>query len=138
MGTTSQYSSFFRSYLFPILDQANGTRINGVLRFLEESESSSLEELRDLQNRKLESLLKFTGSHLPFYSSFWEQASDSSPVDSEYPLLRGLPLVRKEELRKAQDQFPVPTYKGRIIRSKTSGSTGQPMTFIRSMEQEAL
>jgi len=137
MPLTSVYSPFFRSYLFPLLDRMNGTRIAAILRFLEQSEGFSLQELQELQKAKLEALLEFTREHVPFYSRFWEAAAGERSIDSAYPMLKGLPLVTKDDLRKSDEQFPVEAYRGRVIRSKTSGSTGMPMTFIRSMEQES-
>src|SRR3989304_10218485 len=134
MPLTSVYSPFFRSYLFPLLDRMNGTRIAAILRFLEQSEGFSLQELQELQKAKLEALLEFTREHVPFYSRFWEAAAGERSIDSAYPMLKGLPLVTKDDLRKSDEQFPVEAYRGRVIRSKTSGSTGMPMTFIRSME----
>lgn len=137
MTHASIYSRCFRSCLFPLLDRMNGTSIAATLRFLDRAEGFSLQELRQLQQRKLESLLQFTREHVPFYSHFWEAASGKPSVDSEYPMLKGLPLVTKDNLRKAEGQFPVEGYRGKVIRSMTSGSTGMPMTFIRSMEQES-
>jgi len=137
MSSHSFYSSLFESCIFPALDRLNGTGILKILRFLGESESFTLADLKSLQSIKLESLLEFTRNHVPFYVQFWEQAPEKLQCDSEYPMLRGLPLIGKGDLRGAGRLFPVTAYRGRSIRSQTSGSTGEPMTFIRSMEQES-
>lgn len=133
------YPQLFRGVVFPALNHLNGTRIHQVLRQLEGTESHSLDQLRALQDEKLDRMLGWVRQHSSFYPDFWRTAPDTQRVGSLYPQLDGLPVVGKPELRDAVDGglFPEPAFEGRSIRVNTSGSTGRPMVFFRSAEQES-
>lgn len=135
----SPYPLFFRHVVFPALDRVNGTRIDAILAELEETEGWSRSKLESLQQRKLETMLGWVREHSPFYRDFWKTAPEERRAASAYPLLDGLPIVRKPELREAVEAgiFPERDFSGKAIRVNTSGSTGRPMIFYRSKEQES-
>lgn len=131
------YEQIFRQLIFPALDRLNGTRIAQVLSHLADSESMSRAQLLELQERKLDRMLEQVRSESTFYRRFWSQADETRRAASHLPALDGVPVVNKEDLRAAIDEFPLPSTVGRVWRVKTSGSTGQPMTFLRSVDQES-
>ena len=131
------YEKIFQRAVFPVLDRLNRTEISRVLAHLGETESYSSVDLRALQDRKLQEILSWTRDHSDFYRQFWAIAGPERRASSEYPELDGLPVVTKEDLRKAAHQFPLPAYSGRALEIRTSGSTGTPMQFLRSPEQES-
>jgi len=131
------YPLVFRRLLLPALDRFNRTSITRVLESLRASESLSLRELRALQTGKLQRLLKYTGDNSDFYRRFWSSPSTERRAASLYPDLDGLPIVSKKELRPHADGFPLASFRGRSLKVQTSGSTGTPMTFVRSTEQES-
>ena len=131
------YEKIFQRAVFPVLDRLNRTEISKVLAFLGETESYSESELRGLQDRKLSEILNWTREHSGFYRDFWASAGQDRRASSEYPELDGLPVVTKDDLREAASQFPLPAYKGNVLEIRTSGSTGTPMQFLRSQEQES-
>jgi phenylacetate-CoA ligase len=128
--------SLLRHGVFPLLDAFNRTRIGQVLAFLEASQWRPYDELAELQRRKLRDALAWAGTS-PTYREIWKTAPASRRASSVHPELDGLPIIDKEDLRSRLSEFPVPGYRGRVLRIQTSGSTGKPTVFLRSGEQES-
>lgn len=131
------YPRVFRNVLFPVLDVFNGTEVTRVLSFLERSQWLPRESLLELQTTKLRAALGWTREHSSFYREFWQGAPDERRARSAYPELDGLPVVTKDDLRRHIEGFPLSAYKGRALTIKTSGSTGEPMTYYRSATQDS-
>ena len=132
------YPAFFQNVVFPALDLVNRTQVWQTYCFLNESQWWSADRLAELQTTKLGKHLAWTRAHSAFYRAHWESAGDDRRASSRWPELDGLPIVRKADLRAANDlEFPLPAFSGRALAVKTSGSTGHPMTFYRSLEQES-
>jgi phenylacetate-CoA ligase len=123
--------------VFPMLDWLNGTRVSSVLRFLDESQWWPRDRLIDLQDRKARAILSWARDESSFYRRHWREAASDRAAASDWRPLDGLPIVTKEDLRRARDQFPLTACRGRVIAVPTSGSTGEPMVFFRSAEQES-
>lgn len=128
------YTQYFERFAFPLLDRLAGTRITKRLAELIESEQLEPAEIWRRQNEKLGRAIAYTREQSAFYTEFWRTRQG---VPSAYPALDGLPVVRKADLAAAPDAFPLLSYRGRVISSQTSGSTGSPMTFHRSIDQES-
>lgn len=131
------YPFVFRRAVFPVLDRLNGTDVAGVLAVLERSQWLPREELEAMQRRKLRDILDWTRRESVFYRSLWDSAPEARRARSRYPELDGLPVIGKADLREFLGEFPLPGYRGRVLRIRTSGSTGVPATFLRSAEQES-
>jgi phenylacetate-CoA ligase len=134
--STSIYTRLFRRFGFPLLDRVNGTRISRLLGELEKAEILPLEEIRRRQDRDVERIVAAAREKSAFYPRFWDSQRHRG-VPSEHPALDGLPVVTKDDLLSAAACFPEPSFRGRVITCRTSGSTGTPMTFHRSVEQES-
>jgi phenylacetate-CoA ligase len=134
--SSSLYTRLFRRFGFPLLDRLNGTRISRLLGELEESETLPLEEIRRRQYRNVERTVARARESSGFYPTFWASQRHRG-VPSEHSALDGLPVVTKEDLLAGAASFPEPSFRGRVITSRTSGSTGAPMTFHRSLEQDS-
>lgn len=131
------YPTFLRRVLFPALDVLNRTDIARTLEFLERSQWWGAAELGGLQQAKLDAMLAWTRDRSPFYRRHWDEAPAARRAASAYPALDGLPVVTKEDLRPHLSEFPVAGHGGRVLTIKTSGSTGEPMTYLRSGSQES-
>ncbi|MCP4204693.1 MAG: phenylacetate--CoA ligase family protein [bacterium] len=132
------YPRLFRGVVFPTLDALNRTNVSRYFRSLERSQWLPRADLQNLQNAKLTNILAWTRENSDFYSRFWREAAMERRAASAYPELDGLPIVTKADLRSAREQFPLASYRGRSYAIKTSGSTGEPMTYFRSAEQESM
>jgi phenylacetate-CoA ligase len=131
------YPTLLSRVIFPGLDLFNRTQIAKSLRFLEEAEHFSLDQLRELQNRKLDDILGYAGANSTFYRDLWDEAPTGKRAASLYPQLDGLPVIDKQDLRSSTEPAPLPCFNGRALRINSSGSTGAPTTFVRSAEQES-
>ncbi|MEM1177565.1 MAG: hypothetical protein AAGM22_04420 [Acidobacteriota bacterium] len=132
------YPLVFRHALFPTLDVANRTQIAKTLRFLEKSQYFPRERIEALQREKLDAMLDFTRRNSEFYRDHWRGADEDRRAASRYPALDGLPIVTKDDLRTGAGHFPIAGAPGgKVITVKTSGSTGEPMTYLRSALQES-
>ncbi len=132
---TSTYTRLFESLGFPLLDRANGTSITTKLRQLLEWEHLDRDEMRRRQEEKLGRVLERARAGSAFYRRFWQE--HGAGPSSHLPLLDGVPVVTKDDLKQARDDFPEPGVSGRVLECPTSGSTGSPMVFYRSLEQES-
>jgi phenylacetate-CoA ligase len=131
------YTLCFQSALLPALDVLNGTRVAQIYNDLLESQWLPLERHEAVQRRKLDDLLGWTKANAPFYEKHWAQAPAHARASSLYPQLDGIPVVTKPDMRGALSAFPLSAYEGKVIKVHTSGSTGEPMVFYRSAEQES-
>jgi len=128
------YCRLFKNLVFPTLDRLNGTRVAERLRELEETATWSRSELESYQSQKLAKALDRIRDRSSFYREHWAKQSGPSSL---HPLLDGLPLTDKAVMQTALDEFPLAGYDDRVIRVNTSGSTGVPAVFLRSVEQES-
>jgi phenylacetate-CoA ligase len=134
----SAYPFLFRHAIFPSVDIVNGTRVSATQRYLEKSQWFPREQLLTLQAEKLEKILEFTQKNSHFYRDHWQSSTDDRRAASHFPALDGMPIVTKNDLRAANGAFPIAGAPGgRLITVKTSGSTGEPMTYIRSALQDS-
>jgi phenylacetate-CoA ligase len=115
----------------------NGTRVARIYGDLLESQWQTLERHEAMQRRKLDDLLSWTKANASFYQRHWATAPADTRASSVYPKLDGVPVVTKAHLRSALSAFPLPAHEGRVFEVHTSGSTGEPMVFYRSSEQES-
>ncbi|HUP22208.1 MAG TPA: hypothetical protein VNB06_04640, partial [Thermoanaerobaculia bacterium] len=135
-GSSSLYTSLFQRLGFPLLDRLNGTRISRRLEELEKSETLPVDEILGRQHRDVERTVADARARSGFYPKLWETERHRG-IPSLHPALDGLPVVTKEDLLAGASSFPEPSFRGRVITCRTSGSTGAPMTFYRSVEQES-
>ncbi len=129
------YTRLFERGVFPWLDRLNGTRIQGTLEHLLESEHLPPAEMRRRQEERVARTVETTRKRSAFYRRLWKGERPGLP--SAYPPLDGLPIVTKSDLAAAGGEFPLGDHTGRVVTCVTSGSTGKPMTFHRSMEQDS-
>jgi phenylacetate-CoA ligase len=131
------YSRVFGRAVFPLLDRLNGTSIAEKLRFLDDAERWAPERIRARQEEKLAAVVSAAGQRSNFYRDFWRTLPSDRRVPSVHRALDGLPVLTKADLATASGAFPLPGYRGRVLTTHTSGSTGVPMTFYRTAEQES-
>ena len=131
------YTRLFERTALPLLDRLNGTTIARKLAFLLDNESTDRRSLEREQANKLDRLIERTRQGSDFYRRFWKHNRGERGVGSNHAPLDGLPVLTKPDLEGADRQFPESGYRGRVVVSQTSGSTGSPMRFLRSPEQES-
>jgi phenylacetate-CoA ligase len=107
------------------------------LREFEQTQFLSVDELRDLQNRRLKSLLRHAYDSCPFYRVRFEQ-SEAHPDDiHDIEDLRILRPLEKAEIQEQGEQMIARNWpEGDLIRNQTGGSTGTPITFYLSGDRK--
>lgn len=133
---TQLYTRVFERVGFPMLDRLNGTTIAAKLAWLEKSEHRDPAEIARAQKAALESTVDRARRSSEFYRTFWATHTAARGLPSLYASLDGLPVVTKADLAGTRS-FPEPAYRGRVFTARTSGSTGSPMIFHHSAEQES-
>jgi|HubBroStandDraft_3_1064219.scaffolds.fasta_scaffold23470_1 phenylacetate-CoA ligase len=137
-----RYSRFFAERIFPLLDRANGTSIAEKLELLVAGERLAPAEIRRRQLGKLAHAVERTRRENPFYRDFVRRsrAREGAGPASAFAPLDGLPVVTRALLAAAGGAALTPGHGPggrRTVVARTSGSTGNPMTFHRTMEQES-
>ncbi len=108
-----------------------GEPVARVLRELEESQRWASERLLALQRERTRALLRHAFHNVPYYREAWSRAGFRAG-DWEAPdALRSLPALEKREV---QDHGPAmrPPRPGRALPARTSGSSGTPVSVLRS------
>jgi len=92
-------------------------------------ETATVEEIKELQEQKLQEVLTYVAANSPFYKRlFAEQQIDIDSIKTIEDLQR-LPVTTKEDLQRYNDDlYCVPTNKI-IDFATTSGTLGEPVTF---------
>jgi phenylacetate-CoA ligase len=115
-----------------LADRWAGFNPQAVLPRLEESQHWPRERLELLQLDSLRRLLAHAGAHVPFYRDlFAKLAFDPAGVRS-LDDIRQLPVLDKAQLMAEGDRFVSEVARQPRVRLKTSGSTGQPFSFVRT------
>ena len=118
-----------------------GSRLRGtpVMRWLydlDESQWWSLERLESLQLERLNGLLRHARENSEFYGKLLGESGIGDRISS-LDELAALPPVSKAEIKKNFAGIQNGGRGGRLIRSKTAGSTGEPLVFYRGAEWDA-
>jgi len=107
------------AFVFRAIEALRGESVVAFLRELEASQHLRIDELADLQARKLQALLQSARRDNAFYR-------DRLPETWER-----VPLLLKDELRENARQLVSKGFERRVQLCKTSGSTGAPLKFYR-------
>jgi phenylacetate-CoA ligase len=102
------------------------------LRFLEQSQWWSLEQIRDFQWQELRHLLKTALDSVPYYKQKYagiRYEDVRSPED-----FARLPILTREEVRQYREQLRSTTLAGNPHLHATGGSSGEPVRFYRTIE----
>jgi len=98
------------------------------LRQLEQSERLDTRGLRFLQLSRLQKLLSVARATVPNYRDSLSSVPEISGLND----IRFLPFVQKEDLRAHPDRFRAERPARGTVSKTTGGSTGQPLTILKS------
>jgi phenylacetate-CoA ligase len=104
------------------------------LRALEHTQRVSVSELRELQVGRLRALVNGACATVPHYR---RTISSPAPPIRDIGDLRNLPFVEKRELREHLDLFRAVPLPGRCVAKTTGGSTGEPVTILKTADATA-
>jgi phenylacetate-CoA ligase len=119
---------------WPAMPRGAGSNLLALLFQLERSQWLAPEELRDLQFRQLDVLLRHAYRTAPYYHERWMGAYDPAvPLTAE--AFSGLPLLTRPDLQAHFETLcsrePLPTH-GESRQARTSGSSGMPARVLKN------
>lgn len=132
----SVYTWFSANVLFPCHERIKGHDTVRLRREMEQSQWLSGEELQRRQIERLRGLLCSVQSRVPYFSDVIAQTGcDVASVRSTTDLTR-LPFLTKALIRANLERIKAKDA-GRLMRSNTGGSSGEPLIFYLSKTRVA-
>ena len=122
--------------ILPLSDLVKGENVHKYLRMLREAESWTDEQMQEFQQRRLQHLLSYATTEVPFYRDWFRDHN----LDPGTFSLNQMPIVSKNIMKQegierfTASHFPI---KKRVY-SRSSGSTGEPFTFYTSKLSESV
>ena len=98
---------------------------------LKETEKSTIEELKLIQLQKLKRLLE-DANHTPYYKKVFKNEKINILDINSLDDLKKIPIITKSILIKENDSIQNKKYNKRLMKSETSGSTGESLKFFRN------
>jgi phenylacetate-CoA ligase len=119
---------FIWNVVFRLHELAKGHASYRFLREMEAADRLPPEALKELQRRKLQSLIEYSYKNVPFFGQRMREAS-IQPSDIRDPNdLKRLPVMRKADVRANREALRS-RLAGRLASFTTGGSTGDPLIF---------
>ncbi|HVR63398.1 MAG TPA: hypothetical protein VMU50_15965 [Polyangia bacterium] len=124
------YGRLYRHVLYPLWESVLRQRPTlDLVRYLEQTQWRSLDELLAVQAGDLRRLLRHAHANVPFYRRRFE-AAGVTPDDIRGPDdLAKLPILTRDEARGAGDERVATAGATLDIRKATSGTLGTPLSF---------
>lgn len=108
---------------FGLIDLARGTRALALLDELEAIAFESPEALRARQRALL--------------GDYTDMVRKSSPLYARYARFEQFPVIDKAYANAHRAQLFNPFYRGKVVRKKTGGSTGEPFVYATGVESQS-
>lgn len=96
------------------------------------------ERVRAYQEDKLRRMIAYCWAHVPFYRRHWAGHLDDPQDIRGIADLQRLPLLTKEHVRENLDTLTTTDKRVRSTAARTGGSTGQPVIFRMTYDDEQL
>lgn len=107
--------------------------------FVKKNEFESYENLKRYQKEKLQKLIRFSYNNVPYYSELFKNLNLKPEDIQSIEDLQKLPILTKKIIRNHQNDFIPKNLKDRkYINHSTGGSTGEPLQYRLSKEDEIL
>ncbi len=133
----SLYNALTRHVLAPSLDLIRGARTMKCLAELEETQWWSRERIEELQAERLRKLIEHAYSSVPYYRRVMVERG-LTPMDiTSAAGLPKLPILTKDIIRNNLEAMcSEEPLRNRLVQSYTSGSTGNPLLFYSSTDEQ--
>lgn len=107
------------------------------LRFLDEHEFESRQQLMERQWNKVKKLLCYAYLNVPFYKRTWSAAGIRPDAIQTPADFKKIPILTKKEIQNYRDELIAPQFpKNNLIKNATGGSTGEPLQFFTTTSRE--
>ena len=132
----SFYNQVIKNMVLPLSDLALGRSLARHMRFVEESQWWSPEQLREFQNEKLRDLIRHAYTNVPYYRQvFDERRLKPEDIKTTDDLVK-LPILTKEIIKKnlPEKLLARGIPKRQIMFACSSGSTGEPLQYYTTKD----
>lgn len=136
MTSLSFYTALCSSIIFPLHEALKRHGTVGIRRDMERSQWWSIDEIRDLQLRKLKKLLLDAQEHVPYYRDLFATLEFDASQMTSLRDLEKLPLLSKADIRAHMNAMVADDGRG-LSRFNTGGSSGEPLIFYISRQRVA-
>lgn len=122
--------------ILPLSDLLKGESVHTHLRDLRDVERWSDRQMHDFQQVKLRQLLAYASREVPFYRDWFldHQLNPNEVVLSQMPIVNKAIMRQEGTERFTASGFP----QKECIASRSSGSTGEPFSFLVSREASSV
>lgn len=108
---------------YRLIDLARGTRAIALLQQLRRQQFASAATLADAQQVRLQAYFDELRAAVPLYA-------DATRFDQ-------LPVIDKRYINQHRAALMNPRYRGKLVRKKTGGSTGEPLVYFTGTEAQS-
>ena len=131
----SIYSYIDKYFILPLADVITSRGVSKEWKLMRKSESYTEEQLLELQNQRLQALVKYCYDHVPYYRNLFNALS-LSPYDIKTrDDLQKLPVLTKQMIRDHYDELIADNISGlKAMDGSTGGSTGTPLKFKKDIQ----
>ncbi len=108
-------------------------RITAILYYLKiySNQWKSLSQLKKIQLKKLQKLIRYSKKHIPYYRDLMEKVSFKSKLKHTLKEIQTLPIMSKRDLHQNFNNLLSKQINPSLcLRKHTSGSTGEPTTML--------
>lgn len=124
------HPALVRYLFFPSIKFIQGRNVLAKLKELKDLQWLSPEEMRLLQLKRLRNLLSFAYENVPFYRRRLKKSGVKPDDIQKLGDLNNIPILTKKEIKSnLKELLALNCKKHTLIKSPTSGSTGEPAMF---------
>lgn len=128
----NNFLTFFSSkFIFPAYHIFKKNNSWEIIKQYENSQWLSHEELKQLQQKKLSTLLKHCNENVPYYRNIFKQTGLSPKDLTDYASFSKLPFLTKQIINNNRNKLKATKTVSSLIPNSTSGSTGETLYFYQ-------
>jgi phenylacetate-CoA ligase len=119
--------------IFKAEDLVKRTRINSFYNEYLSCLSNNIEKIKKIQQEKLNLLIAHAWKNIPWYKKQLEDAGFRPGDYIDVKELKKLPVLNRCDIQENQDQMHWLTFKGKIFKGSSSGTTGIPINYSQDI-----
>jgi phenylacetate-CoA ligase len=123
------HNKLLRKWIFPYSYRLRGIDFSGKMSDAIKNQKLERETIREMQFKKLQSLLEHAYSTVPFYRDIFGSHGLNPSDIKTWQDFEAVPVLSKEQIRPNPDLFLSSNPRSKAVDIGTSGSTGSPLNF---------
>jgi phenylacetate-CoA ligase len=137
-GDQTIYTTAYHNLVLPLKDLVRRRSSLRQLRILRRTQFLSAEDIRRLQDKRLRRLIEHGVRAVPYYHKLFRRLGLSPEDVSSIRDLAKIPPLSRGEIKQHFYQLQATDYPRQRIRlDASSGSTGEPIRFLKTIEQRS-